>query len=98
MFLQAALVALVACSAVGARHGDASPAAAAAAAASPPNIVFILTDDQDVTLGGLEPMKQLKTLIREQGVFFDNAFVHTPICCPSRSSYLTGKSRHIIQS
>ena len=64
----------------------------AATAGQAPNIVFILTDDQDVTLGGLEPMVKLKRLVQEQGVFFDSAFVHTPICCPSRSSYLTGRS------
>lgn len=62
--------------------------------AGKPNIVFILTDDQDVVLGGLTPMKKAKELIRDQGVFFSNAFVHTPICCPSRSSYLTGNYIH----
>ena len=61
---------------------------------SKPNVVFILTDDQDVMLGGLTPMKNAKQMIRDQGVFFSNAFVHTPICCPSRSSYLTGNYIH----
>ena len=64
------------------------------AAPGKPNVIFILTDDQDVVLGGLEPMTKAKRLIRDQGVFFSNAFVHTPICCPSRSSYLTGNYIH----
>ena len=64
------------------------------AAPGKPNVIFILTDDQDVALGGLEPMTKAKRLIRDQGVFFSNAFVSTPICCPSRSSYLTGNYIH----
>jgi len=71
---------------------------AAAAAASvdsmPPNVFFLLTDDQDVMLGGLDPMPQLKSLITDQGVEMLKAYVHTPICCPSRSSYLTGRYLH----
>lgn len=59
-----------------------------------PNVFFLLTDDQDVMLGGLTPMKKLKSLLIEQGVTFSNAFVHTPICCPSRSSFLTGRYLH----
>jgi arylsulfatase A-like enzyme len=50
------------------------------------SLIFLRTDDQDVTLGGLDPMPQLKKLVIEEGVTFHNAFVHTPICCPSRSS------------
>ncbi|KAJ8339503.1 hypothetical protein SKAU_G00362890 [Synaphobranchus kaupii] len=54
------------------------------------NIVFILTDDQDVVLGGLTPMKKAKALIGDAGVYFSNAFTVTPLCCPSRGSILTG--------
>eukprot|EP00936_MAST-01D_sp_MAST-1D-sp1_P001392 g1392.t1 len=63
-------------------------------AAPPPNIFFLLTDDQDVMLGALEPMPQLKELVTKQGVEMTKAFVHTPICCPSRSSFLTGRYLH----
>lgn len=38
-----------------------------------PNIILILTDDQDVVLNGLEPMKKVKHLIAEQGATFENA-------------------------
>ena len=59
-----------------------------------PNVFFLLTDDQDVMLGGIERMKHLKSLIGEKGVTFEKAFSHTPICCPSRSSFLTGRYLH----
>ena len=55
-----------------------------------PNIVVFLTDDQDSELGGMEPLSKAKFWIGEQGTTFENSFVSTPVCCPSRSSILTG--------
>ena len=71
-------------------------AAVPAANAERPNILFLMTDDQDTVIGGLEYMPRLKTLLTEQGTTFSNFFVHTPVCCPSRSSFLTGKYLHNI--
>ncbi len=68
--------------------------ASTATQATKPNIFFLLTDDQDVMLGGLKPQKKLQSLVTDAGVEFTKAFVHTPICCPSRSSFLTGRYLH----
>lgn len=46
--------------------------------------VYIITDDQDIKLGSLDVQPQLKKLLTENGMFFQNAFVTTPVCCPSR--------------
>ncbi|ELT91586.1 hypothetical protein CAPTEDRAFT_122955 [Capitella teleta] len=59
-----------------------------------PNIIFILTDDQDVELGGMTPMVSAKKLIGDKGITFDNMFVTSPLCCPSRSAILTGMYNH----
>ena len=59
-----------------------------------PNIVFILTDDQDVTLDSMKVMEQTKKLIVDQGITFTNAFVSTPICCVTRSSIMSGRYVH----
>ena len=47
-------------------------------------IVYILTDDQDIRLGSLEVQPKLRSLVIEQGLMFENAYVTTPVCCPSR--------------
>eukprot|EP01084_Bolivina_argentea_P024264 45228_1 len=44
-----------------------------------PNIIWILTDDQDVVLNGLETMNQTRKLLYDQGLVFNNAFVSSPL-------------------
>ncbi|CAN5185625.1 hypothetical protein BH20ACT24_BH20ACT24_09560 [soil metagenome] len=58
-----------------------------------PNIVLIVTDDQ--RWDTLSVMPNVRRLLGGRGVTFENAFVTTALCCPSRASILTGQaSRH----
>lgn len=63
-----------------------------------PNIIFIITDDQQTGLLGVEGNTTANTphidRIGEEGVVFKNAFVVTPLCSPSRASFLTGNYAH----
>ena len=58
-----------------------------------PNIVVIMTDDQDDSRS-LAVMPKTRNLLRRHGIHFTNSFVDFPACCPSRSSWLTGLSAH----
>ncbi len=53
------------------------------------DVVLILTDDQPV--GTLAGMPQVQRLLMNQGTTFTNAIVPTSVCCPSRTSLLTGQ-------
>jgi N-acetylglucosamine-6-sulfatase len=76
--------------AVGALNGAASPGKSNAA--TPPNVVVFMTDDQ--TVESMRVMPNVKSLIADQGVTFDNSFVSYSLCCPSRSTFLTGQYAH----
>jgi arylsulfatase A-like enzyme len=63
-----------------------------------PNIVFVLMDDQrwdDLGYAG-HPFVKTPNIdrIAHEGVQFKNAFVTTPLCSPSRASFLTGQYAH----
>ena len=60
----------------------------------PPNIILLLTDDQDAIVGGMAHMPKLEKLLQQRGITFQNGFVHTPICCCSRSSIVSGRYLH----
>jgi len=61
-------------------------------ASQQPNIVFIITDDQDIET--LQYMPRLQALLADQGVTFTNMFVTEPQCCPSHVAILTGQYPH----
>ncbi|RAH42610.1 sulfatase family protein [Aspergillus brunneoviolaceus CBS 621.78] len=60
----------------------------------PPNFLFILTDDQDLQLNSPAYMPHTLAWIKDQGVEFQNHFVTTALCCPSRVSLWTGRQAH----
>uniref|UniRef100_A0A8R1V4T6 Sulfatase N-terminal domain-containing protein n=1 Tax=Pristionchus pacificus TaxID=54126 RepID=A0A8R1V4T6_PRIPA len=60
---------------------------------SRPNVILIITDDQDIELGSLAAMPRTVRLLKERGVSLFG-YSTTPICCPSRSSILTGLYAH----
>lgn len=59
-----------------------------------PNIVVILSDDQGVWASGCYGNTEINTpnidRIAKKGLRFDNFFVATPVCSPSRATFLTG--------
>jgi len=63
-----------------------------------PNIVFILVDDLRWDELGIAGHPFIKTpnidRIGKEGAMFRNAFMTTPLCSPSRASFLTGQYAH----
>ena len=60
--------------------------------AAQPNIVFIMSDDQDIET--IRYMPRVQELLAGQGTTFENSFVTSSICCPSNVTALTGQYTH----
>ena len=67
-------------------------------AARPPNIVFVLVDDLRWDETGITGHPFVETphidRIGREGARFLNAFATTPLCSPSRATFLTGQFAH----
>jgi arylsulfatase A-like enzyme len=70
----------------------AAPARPPSPAPERPNIVLIVTDDQDTR--SLDAMPAVRARIGQEGIAFENAFVSESLCCPSRATLLTGLYAH----
>jgi N-acetylglucosamine-6-sulfatase len=93
------LVAVLAAVALGSNSGAAAakpnkPDKPTGPVSDGPNIITIVTDDQ--TLASLTQATMPNTLseIGGPGTTFTNAIATTPLCCPSRASFLTGQYAH----
>ncbi len=78
--------------------GDRSPSSTDGPQASRPNIVFVLVDDlrwDEIAPAG-HPYIQTPSIDRvaADGAYFQNSFTTTPLCSPSRASFLTGQYAH----
>lgn len=60
-----------------------------------PNIIFVFSDDQRFNSLGMtgDPLTQTPNLdqLAREGVFFNQAFITSPICGPSRANIFTGQ-------
>lgn len=70
--------------------------ATARSTAKRPNIVFVLTDDLDLTSYTTDAKRfpKIHQLLEQQGTTVANAFVTDSLCCPSRASILRGQYVH----
>ena len=92
--LALAVAGAIAIGALVAAGSGASPASPdrAVAAPSSPNVLVIESDDQ--TVESMKAMQNVNSLIGAQGATFKNNFVNYSLCCPSRSTFLTGEYEH----
>src|SRR5215208_8020065 len=64
----------------------------AAQTSARPNFVFIIADD--MRYDDLAYMPKTRNLLGSRGMPFSNAYVADALCCPSRTSILTGMYTH----
>ena len=88
----AALCSALALTALGAAVS--APRSIAGAAPQRPTVLVILTDDQTVGELTEDTMPTVMRKIAGPGAIFENSFVSSPLCCPSRAGYITGQYPH----
>lgn len=86
-----------ACSSGGSPRADDSPTRTSTETPAPadrdrPNILVIETDD--MRTDELRWMPNVRRFIADRGLTFANSFAPYPLCCPSRTSFLTGRYAH----
>lgn len=59
-----------------------------------PNVIFILTDDQDLHLNSLDYLPYVNKHITKKGTLFKKHYCTIAICCPSRVNLWTGRAAH----
>ncbi|GAB3011375.1 sulfatase [Streptomyces pseudoechinosporeus] len=89
----AAVLALVACGLAAERYGWAGLGEDGDADAKrKPNVVMIMTDDQ--WLESMRVMDRTREVFGDGGVTFERYYPSMPLCCPSRSTFLSGQFAH----
>lgn len=71
-----------------------TPAHRSTAAEAPqrPNVVVVMSDDQ--TVESMRVMANVNALLGGQGATFTHNYASFPLCCPSRTTFLTGQYGH----
>ncbi len=57
-----------------------------------PNVLVLMTDDQ--TVESMRVMTNVNALLGARGTTFVNNFASFPLCCPSRTTFITGQYGH----
>ena len=69
-----------------------APRSTAAEAPVRPNIVVVMSDDQ--TVESMRVMANVNAMLGAEGTTFVDNYVSFPLCCPSRTTFLTGQYGH----
>ncbi len=59
-----------------------------------PNLIVIVSDDQEYVTANRRYMPHTIEDLADAGTRFDNFVITTPLCCPSRATQLTGQYGH----
>ncbi|KAH8799680.1 alkaline-phosphatase-like protein [Xylogone sp. PMI_703] len=59
-----------------------------------PNMLFIMSDDQDLLMDSMDYMPKVHSLLAAKGTTFSKHYCTSSLCCPSRISLFTGKCVH----
>jgi N-acetylglucosamine-6-sulfatase len=80
--------------AAGALAGSAGTATAKPKPQTRPNVIVIVVDDMPMSFLQSQTLGNTIELLGNQGTTFNNFVVTTPLCCPSRATYISGQYAH----